>query len=323
MPLPPFDNSAMDGYAVRAADVEVATERIPVTLPVIDDVAAGDGASAAVGPGMATRIMTGAPLPAGADAVVPVEWTDGGTASRRRSARPAPAGNAIRRAGEDVQAGDGRAARRAPLIGPAQLGIVAGVGRRRVLVRPRPRVVVLVHRRRAGRAGPAARPRPDLGLQQLHPDRRRPRGRRRRLPGARPSATTRRPFLGPARRAAPPGRRRDHQRRRLHGRLRAGQGGARAARHRPLREGRHAARHAPGLRRRGRGPGADLRAARQPRVVVRLVHAFRTARAAAGCAACPPGPAATVHRAGRRAGALARRASGRSCAGVLDARRRR
>src|SRR4051794_39098831 len=75
VPLPPFDNSAMDGYAVRAADVAAA----PVTLPVIDDIAAGDGRVHAVGPGLVTRIMTGAPMPGGADAVVPVEWTDGGT----------------------------------------------------------------------------------------------------------------------------------------------------------------------------------------------------------------------------------------------------
>lgn len=137
IPLPPFDNSAMDGYAVRAEDVKQA----PVTLPVIDDVAAGDGRMLVIGPGMVTRIMTGAPLPVGADAVVPVEWTDGGTA-RVTISRPVQEGHAIRRAGEDVHAGDvvlpvGTA------IGPAQLGVLAGVGRRRVLVRPRPRVVVI------------------------------------------------------------------------------------------------------------------------------------------------------------------------------------
>ncbi|WP_030511381.1 gephyrin-like molybdotransferase Glp [Microbispora rosea] len=137
VPLPPFDNSAMDGYAVRARDVAA----VPVTLPVIGDVAAGDGGLNALGPGLVTRIMTGAPLPAGADAVVPVEWTDGGTA-RVRIDRPAPPGNAIRRAGEDVRAGD-VVLREGTRIGPAQIGILAGVGRRRVLVRPRPRVVVL------------------------------------------------------------------------------------------------------------------------------------------------------------------------------------
>ncbi|GGO18626.1 molybdotransferase-like divisome protein Glp [Microbispora bryophytorum] len=137
VPLPPFDNSAMDGYAVRAEDVAAA----PVTLPVIGDVAAGDGGLNAIGPGLVTRIMTGAPMPAGADAVVPVEWTDGGTA-RVRIDRPASPGNAIRRAGEDVRAGD-VVLREGARIGPAQIGILAGVGRRRVLVRPKPRVVVL------------------------------------------------------------------------------------------------------------------------------------------------------------------------------------
>ncbi|WP_067181785.1 molybdotransferase-like divisome protein Glp [Microtetraspora niveoalba] len=135
--LPPFDNSAMDGYAVRAEDVAGA----PVVLPVIEDVAAGDTELRAMGPGMVTRIMTGAPVPAGADAVVPVEWTDGGTA-RVTVHRAVPAGNAIRRSGEDVRAGE-IVLREGSVIGPAQLGILAGAGRRRVLVRPRPRVVVI------------------------------------------------------------------------------------------------------------------------------------------------------------------------------------
>ncbi|GLW12041.1 molybdopterin molybdenumtransferase MoeA [Microtetraspora sp. NBRC 13810] len=139
--LPPFDNSAMDGYAVRWADVAEATPDAPVTLRVVEDVAAGDGGLYAVGPGHAARIMTGAPVPAGADAVVPVEWTDGGTVSVTIG-RSAPRGHAIRLAGEDVHAGDTVLASGAR-IGAAQLGILAGVGRRRVLVRPRPRVVVL------------------------------------------------------------------------------------------------------------------------------------------------------------------------------------
>ncbi|MET9336664.1 gephyrin-like molybdotransferase Glp [Nonomuraea sp. NPDC003804] len=137
VPLPPFDNSAMDGYAVRFVDVADA----PVTLPVIDDVAAGSAELRAIGQGHAVRIMTGAPLPAGADAVVPVEWTDGGTATVRVD-RPVAKGNAIRRAGEDAQAGQ-VVLKPGTRIGAAQLGIIAGTGRRRVLVRPRPRVVVL------------------------------------------------------------------------------------------------------------------------------------------------------------------------------------
>ncbi|MEV4079367.1 gephyrin-like molybdotransferase Glp [Nonomuraea fuscirosea] len=137
VPLPPFDNSAMDGYAVRAEDLA----ELPVTLPVIDDVAAGSVELRAVGPGHTVRIMTGAPMPAGADAVVPVEWTDGGTVSVRIDRR-AEVGNAVRRAGEDVQAGE-VVLKAGTVIGPAQLGIIAGVGRRRVLARPRPRVVVV------------------------------------------------------------------------------------------------------------------------------------------------------------------------------------
>ncbi|WP_067140832.1 molybdotransferase-like divisome protein Glp [Microtetraspora malaysiensis] len=135
--LPPFDNSALDGYAVRAGDVAGT----PVVLPVIEEVAAGDSELRAMGPGMATRIMTGAPVPAGADAIVPVEWTDGGTA-RVTVNRPVPEGNAVRRMGEDVRPGD-IVLSEGTVIGPAQLGILAGVGRRRVLVRPRPRVVVM------------------------------------------------------------------------------------------------------------------------------------------------------------------------------------
>ncbi|MHC5907433.1 gephyrin-like molybdotransferase Glp, partial [Streptomyces sp. S6] len=77
--LPPFDNSSMDGYAVRVADVAGASEEFPAALEVVGDVAAGQQAGLLqVGPGQAARIMTGAPLPPGAEAVVPVEWTDGG-----------------------------------------------------------------------------------------------------------------------------------------------------------------------------------------------------------------------------------------------------
>jgi molybdopterin molybdotransferase len=137
VPLPPFDNSAMDGYAVRSRDIA----EVPVTLAVIDDVAAGSAELRAIGPGHAVRIMTGAPLPAGADAVVPVEWTNGGTVSVQINRR-AESGNAIRRAGEDVQSGE-VVLKPGTVIGPAQLGIIAGVGRRRVWVRPLPRIVVL------------------------------------------------------------------------------------------------------------------------------------------------------------------------------------
>jgi len=140
-PLPPFDNSAMDGYAVRAADIATATESQPVTLPVVGDIAAGSSGPYTVQPGLSVRIMTGAPLPAGADVVVPVEWTDGGVA-QVAILRSAPAGAHIRLAGEDATAGTTVLTAGAHL-GATQVGLIAAVGRDRVLARPRPRVVVL------------------------------------------------------------------------------------------------------------------------------------------------------------------------------------
>ncbi|HYS33510.1 MAG TPA: molybdopterin molybdenumtransferase MoeA, partial [Streptosporangiaceae bacterium] len=104
-PLPGFDNSAMDGYAVRAADVAGASAEHPVTLPVDADVAAGDTAEHAVAPGRCVKIMTGALLPPGADAVIPVEWTNDGRETVVIS-RPAGRGHAIRRAGDDAKQGD-------------------------------------------------------------------------------------------------------------------------------------------------------------------------------------------------------------------------
>jgi molybdopterin molybdotransferase len=85
--LPPFDNSAMDGYAVQAKDLAAASGDHPVRLPVRGEIAAGDTGSYQVDEGTCLRIMTGALMPAGADAVVPVEWTDGGPRSRRSAAR--------------------------------------------------------------------------------------------------------------------------------------------------------------------------------------------------------------------------------------------
>src|SRR3569833_198266 len=139
--LPPFDNSAMDGYAVVASDVAGASETSPVTLSVVGDIAAGDQDTHAIRPGLCARIMTGAPVPAGADAVVPVERTDGGTAkvSIRQAAEP---GRYIRRSGEDVTAGQ-TVLEAGTRLGAAQIGMLAAVGRARVTVRPRPRVVVL------------------------------------------------------------------------------------------------------------------------------------------------------------------------------------
>ena len=140
-PLPSFDNSAMDGYAVRSADLAGASEDSPVTLPVTGEVAAGDTGAYAVAPGTCVRITTGAMLPAGADAVVPVELTDGGLArvTIRISAEP---GDAVRVRGGDTQAGQ-VLLRAGTRLGPMQIAVVAASGRGRALVRPRPRAVVL------------------------------------------------------------------------------------------------------------------------------------------------------------------------------------
>jgi molybdopterin molybdotransferase len=140
-PLPPFDNSAMDGYAVRAADIASATESAPVTLPVVGDIAAGSITPYSVQPGLCVRIMTGAPLPPGADAVVPQEWTDQGLAQVVIRAAATP-GQHVRRAGEDVAPGTVVLTAGAHL-GATQIGLLAAVGRDRVFARPRPRVVVL------------------------------------------------------------------------------------------------------------------------------------------------------------------------------------
>ncbi|MER8183002.1 gephyrin-like molybdotransferase Glp [Kitasatospora sp. NPDC094015] len=153
--LPPFDNSSMDGYAVRTADTARATGEYPSVLAVVGDIAAGAGELPKVGPGEAARIMTGAPLPPGAEAVAPVEWTDGGTGTGRaadamgtaaeeavRVLRPVGAGDHVRRRGSDLGAGD-QVLDAGTVLGPTQLGLLAAIGRGTVRVRPRPRVVVL------------------------------------------------------------------------------------------------------------------------------------------------------------------------------------
>ncbi|CRK61256.1 Molybdopterin biosynthesis protein MoeA [Alloactinosynnema sp. L-07] len=135
--LPPFDNSAMDGYAVRAADVAA----VPVTLPVADDIPAGRVDVRPMAAGTVHRIMTGAPMPPGADAVVQVELTDAGTENVLVNAA-VPAGRHVRRAGEDVVAGD-TVLRAGTVLGPPQLGLAAAVGLGTLPVRRPPRVLVL------------------------------------------------------------------------------------------------------------------------------------------------------------------------------------
>lgn len=143
--VPPLDNSAMDGYAVRYADVSAASPDVPVTLSVIDTVAAGAASKLTITQGTAARIMTGAPLPAGADTVVPFEETDeqarGQQSDRIGIHRAAQAAN-VRRAGEDIARGS-LVITAGTRLGPAQVGVLASLGHAEVNVIRRPLVAVL------------------------------------------------------------------------------------------------------------------------------------------------------------------------------------
>lgn len=151
-PLPGFDQAAIDGYAVRSVDVQAAGElsgvsaadedaRGNVTLPVMATIEAGASMPSKLQPRQAARVLTGAPLPTLADAVLPLRWTDGGE-SRVRVLRGVRSGAYVRRTGDDVQSGD-VAVRAGTIIGAAQVGLLAAVGRGRVLVHPRPRLSVM------------------------------------------------------------------------------------------------------------------------------------------------------------------------------------
>lgn len=139
--LPVFDNSAMDGYAVRAEDVADATPERPVVLEVAEDIPAGRTDELTLQPNTAHRIMTGAPVPAGTTAVVPVEDTDGGV-TEVAIHQPRPAGAHIRRAGEDVAPGT-TVLRRGQVVTPAVLGLAAALGMAQLHVIPRQRVLVM------------------------------------------------------------------------------------------------------------------------------------------------------------------------------------
>ncbi len=141
MDLPSFDNSGMDGYAVLRADLEGASEESPVHLPVVGEAAAGNTRLFAMSAGTTVKIMTGAPVPEGADAIVPVEWTDAGAATVRITRAP-EAGQHIRGRGEDVRSGD-LLLEEGAILNPRRLGLLASVGRSQVRTRPRPRVVVM------------------------------------------------------------------------------------------------------------------------------------------------------------------------------------
>ncbi|MCT7372590.1 molybdotransferase-like divisome protein Glp [Mycolicibacterium llatzerense] len=142
-PLPGFDQAAIDGYAVRSVDVMGADSGgdSDVTLPVVSTIAAGERTPTRLQPRQAARVQTGAPMPTLADAVLPLRWTDGGSA-RVRVLRGVRSGAYVRRTGDDVQPGD-VAVRAGTIIGPAQVGLLAAVGRERVLVHPRPRLTII------------------------------------------------------------------------------------------------------------------------------------------------------------------------------------
>jgi molybdopterin molybdotransferase len=149
-PLPGFDQAAIDGYAVRSVDVlgvdagndgdDGESDR-EVSLPVMGLIEAGAKTPSRLQPRQAARVQTGAPMPTLADAVLPLRWTDGGD-SRVRVLRGVRSGAYVRRTGDDVQPGD-VAVRSGTIIGAAQVGLLAAVGRERVLVHPRPRLSVM------------------------------------------------------------------------------------------------------------------------------------------------------------------------------------
>ena len=139
--VPPFDNAGMDGFAVRAVDIVDATAATPVPLQVLETIPAGHVATRALGPEQATKIMTGAPIPEGADVVVQSEMTEEAD-GRVLVFEAAKRGRNIRRAGEDVEAGD-RVLGPGSVLGPAEIGLIASLGHPTVQVHQRPRVAVL------------------------------------------------------------------------------------------------------------------------------------------------------------------------------------
>lgn len=139
--LPGFDQANESGFAVRSVDVRAASEEEPVELPVVGEIPAGSQQPRRLQPGQAVWVATGAPLPTLADAVIPTAEVEG-TPAQATVTRSVPSAANVRRIGEDVQIGD-VAVRKGDIIGAAQVGLLAAVGRGKVLVYPRPRVSVI------------------------------------------------------------------------------------------------------------------------------------------------------------------------------------
>ena len=139
---PPWDNSAMDGYAVRAIDTGPASVAEPSVFEIIEELPAGYQATKVVGPNQAIRIMTGAPMPVGADTVIRAEATEPVGDDRFRICKPVSAGTDLRRAGEDHLLGE-NLLRRGTVIRPAEIGLLASNNRSMISVFRRPRVAIL------------------------------------------------------------------------------------------------------------------------------------------------------------------------------------
>lgn len=149
--LPGFDQAAIDGYAVRAVDVggerglgrpiDAPIGPIETSLPVVGEVPAGSQRPLRLQPKQAVRVHTGAPLPTLSDAVIPLEWTDCGR-KRMTAHRPVRSGEFVRHAGDDIRPGD-VAVSDGAILSPAHIGLLAAVGRSKVLVYPRPRMSVI------------------------------------------------------------------------------------------------------------------------------------------------------------------------------------
>lgn len=149
--LPGFDQAAIDGYAVRAVDVggerglgrpiDAPMGPIETSLPVVGEVPAGSQRPLRLQPKQAVRVHTGAPLPTLSDAVIPLEWTDCGR-KRMTAHRPVRSGEFVRHAGDDIRPGD-VAVSDGAILSPAHIGLLAAVGRSKVLVYPRPRMSVI------------------------------------------------------------------------------------------------------------------------------------------------------------------------------------